>query len=101
MYIVCVTIFVKPPHVADFIAATLDNAKNTRHEPGNLRFDVIQAEDDSSRFMLYEAYRTRDEFVRHQQTPHYFRWKDAVADWMREPRQGVKHKSIFFDNREQ
>ena len=43
MQIVAVTIFVKPENVADFIAATLDNARNTRKEPGNLRFDVSRA----------------------------------------------------------
>jgi autoinducer 2-degrading protein len=98
MYVVSVTVFVQPPHVADFIAAALDNARNTRAEPGNLRFDVLQAEDDPTRFLLYEVYRTKDDFAQHQQTPHYLRWKAAVADWMAQPRQGVKHHSIFFDN---
>src|ERR1035437_911297 len=101
MYVVCVTIFVKPPNVAQFIAASLDNARNPRHEPGNLRFDVLQAEDDPSRFMLYEAYRTKDDFASHQQTQHYLNWKQLVADWMREPRQGVKHHTLFFDNTQQ
>ena len=101
MFVVCVTIFVKPANVTEFIAASLDNARNTRNEPGNLRFDVIQADDDPTRFMLYEVYRTRDDFAKHQQTEHYFRWRDGVADWMREPRQGVKHHTLFFDNSEQ
>ena len=45
MYIVVVTALVKPESVQSFIAATLDNARNTRKEPGNLRFDVVRAED--------------------------------------------------------
>ncbi len=97
MYVVCVTIFVKPPFIDQFIQATLDNARNTRLEPGNARFDVLQAEDDPNRFMLYEAYRAKDDFARHQQTEHYLRWKQAVADWMAQPRQAVKHSSVFFD----
>ena len=101
MYVVCVTIFVKSPHEEQFIAAALDNARNTRKEPGNLRFDVLRCEDDPSRFMLYEAYLTKEDFAKHQQTPHYLRWKQGVADLMREPRQGVKHRSLFFDNSEQ
>ena len=101
MYVVCVTIFVKSPHEAEFLAASLDNARHTRQEPGNLRFDVLRAEEDPSRFMLYESYRTKEDFAHHQQTPHYARWKQAVADWMREPRQGVRHQSVFFDNSEQ
>ena len=101
MYIVSVTIFVTPPHEPDFIAATLDNARNTRHEPGNLRFDISQSADDPTRFLLYEAYRTKEDFALHQQTPHYLRWKQAVAPWMAQPRQAAKHHSLFFDNSEQ
>ena len=96
MYIVAVTVFVKAEQVRAFVEATLDNARNTRREPGNLRFDVAQGEDDPSRFLLYEAYRTKDDFARHQQTEHYLRWKSAVADWMAQPRQGVKHTAVFF-----
>ena len=80
MYVVSVTVHVKPEFVARFIEATFDNARNTRREPGNLRFDVSQAEDDPNRFLLYEVYHTKDDFAAHQQTPHYLRFKTAVAD---------------------
>jgi autoinducer 2-degrading protein len=98
MYIVAVTIFVKPEFIEAFKSATLDNARNARQEPGNLRFDVSQAEDDPTRFLLYEAYRAKEDLAAHQTMPHYARWKSAVADWMAQPRQGVKHHSIFFDD---
>jgi len=101
MYVVAVTVFVRSGLEQQFIAATLDNARNTRREAGNLRFDVLRAEDDPLRFMLYEAYRTKDDFVRHQQTEHYLRWKQMVADWMAQPRTGVRHTSIFFGESEQ
>ena len=96
MYVVNVTVFVKPEFVAAFVAATLDNARNTRNEPGNLRFDVSRAEEDPNRFLLYEVYREKEDFAKHQQTEHYLRWKEAVADWMAQPRLGVKHRPIFF-----
>ena len=96
MYVVAVTIFVKPEHLQPFTDATLDNAQNTRKEPGNIRFDVAQAEDDSTRFLLYEVYQGKEDFVKHQQTEHYLRWKSAVADWMAQPRVGVKHVPVFF-----
>ena len=96
MYVVAVTIHVKPEFVEPFIEATLDNARNTRRESGNLRFDVLRAEEDPNRFMLYEAYNGKDDFAKHQQTEHYLRWRQAVADWMAQPREGVKHNSIFF-----
>ncbi|MBC8873875.1 MAG: antibiotic biosynthesis monooxygenase [Planctomycetes bacterium] len=100
MYAVSVTVHVKPDQVDSFIEATLDNARNSRTEPGNVRFDVLQCEDDPPRFLLYEAYLSKDDFAKHQQTEHYLRWKETVADWMAQPRQGVKHYSIFFGDGE-
>jgi (4S)-4-hydroxy-5-phosphonooxypentane-2,3-dione isomerase len=100
MYVVCVTINVKPEHVEDFIPAILDNARGTRQEPGNLRFDVLQAEDDPTRFFLYEVYYTKEDFAAHQQTAHYYAWRDATQDWMTQPRQGARHKTLFFGDGE-
>ena len=98
MYVVAVTVFVKPEFVEQFIAASLDNASNSILEPGNLRFDVLRAEDDPNRFFLYEVYRSEDDFKAHQQTAHYFRWRDAVGDWMADKRQAFKHHSLFPAN---
>jgi autoinducer 2-degrading protein len=100
MYVVSVTIHVVPDQTDAFIEATLDNARNTRKEPGNVRFDVLQAEDTPTQFLLYEAYHTKQDFAAHQQTEHYLRWKQTVAEWMAEPRQGIKHQSIFFGDGE-
>ena len=75
MYVVSVTVHVDPSSVQAFIEATLDNARNTRREPGNLRFDVLRSEDDEARFLLYEVYRAKEDFAAHQQTEHYQRWK--------------------------
>ena len=100
MYVVAVTVFVKPEFRDAFVEAALDNARNTRKEPGNIRFDVLRAEEDPNRFLLYEVYHQKDDFAKHQQTEHYVRWKDKVADWMAQPRQGVRHVPVFFgDNR--
>lgn len=95
MYVVCVTIYVKPGHETEFIEATMKNANGTRTEPGNLRFDVLQANDDSTRFFLYEVYRTEEDFVAHQKTQHYLTWRETVEDWMAKKREGVKHTSLF------
>ena len=95
MYVVCVRVHVKPEHAEDFVAAILENARGTRKEPGNLRFDVLREEADSTRFFLYEVYRSADDFAAHQKTPHYLTFRDRVAEWMAEPRVGVKHTSLF------
>ncbi len=96
MYAVCVTVHVKADNIRAFVDATLENARQSRlSEPGNVRFDVLQAETEPSRFFLYEVYREIEDFARHQQTPHYLRWKETVAPWMGVPRQGVRHLSLF------
>ncbi len=96
MYVVSVTVFVKAEFVDRFLEATLENARGTRHEPGNVRFDVLQADAEPPQFLLYEAYLTQEDFAKHQQTIHYLKWKDTVAEWMAQPRQAVRHVSKFF-----
>ena len=100
MYVVSVTVFVQSDKVNAFIEATLENARNTRKEPGNIRFDVSQMVDNPTQFLLYEVYDSPAGFTTHQQTEHYLTWKQTVADWMAQPRQGVKHSSIFFGDSE-
>src|SRR5262245_54677570 len=95
MYVVCVRVHVKAERCDDFAAAILENARGTRRELGNVRFDVLREEADPTRFLLYEVYRSADDFAAHQQTPHYLAWRERVADWMAEPRVGVKHTSLF------
>jgi len=98
MYVVCVSVHVKPEHREAFIAATRDNASGSIHEPGNLRFDVVGQIDDPDHFALYEVYTDEAAFVAHQQTPHYQTWKDTVADWMAQPRHAFKCNSLFPDD---
>ncbi len=100
MYVVCVHVHVKPENVEDFIEASLENARCTVDEPGTLRFDVNRRIDDPTRFVLYEVYRDEEGMKAHKETPHYARWRDAVAPWMAEPRKGVKHLSLFPETEE-
>lgn len=95
MYAVCVHVCVQAENRDDFIAATLENARQTIQEPGNLRFDVIQQMDDPNRFLLYEVYRDQSGMAAHKDTPHYAKWRDTVAPWMAEPRRGVTHLALF------
>jgi len=95
MYVVCVSIWVKPGCEEKFIEAVKMNHENTRKEPGNLRFDVSRHEDEPGRFFLYEVYRTKADFAAHHQSAHYLAWKEMVEIWLAQPRQGVRHVSLF------
>lgn len=97
MFIAHVHVHVKPDQVEAFRAASLDNARNSVKEPGVARFDVIQQQDDPTRFILVEVYRTPEDPAKHKQTAHYLKWSDTVTDMMAEPRQAVKFDNVFPD----
>lgn len=95
MLIVHVQVRVKPESVEDFVRATIENASNSVKEPGIARFDVVQQQDDATRFVLVEVYRTPEAAAAHKETAHYAKWRDTVASMMAEPRQSVKFTEVF------
>jgi len=97
MLVVHVFAHVKPDKVEAFREATLENARNSVQEPGIARFDVCQQQDDPTRFVLVEVYRTPEDPGRHKETTHYQKWRDSVADMMAEPRTSVKYTNVFPD----
>jgi (4S)-4-hydroxy-5-phosphonooxypentane-2,3-dione isomerase len=98
LIIVHVHVHVKPDAVDAFRAASLDNASNSVREPGIARFDVVQAADDPTRFVLVEAYRNAAAIVAHKETAHYARWRDTVAPLMAEPRTSTRYVNVFPDD---
>jgi quinol monooxygenase YgiN len=64
-------------------------------EPGIARFDIVQHQDDPTRFVFIEVYRTAQAPVAHKETSHYQTWRDAVAPLMAEPRSSVKFNNVF------
>jgi len=97
MFVVHVFVHVKPDSVEAFKAASIENARHSVQEPGVARFDVIQQQDDPTRFVLVEVYRTAADPARHKETAHYATWRDTVASMMAEPRRAVKHTNCFPD----
>ena len=98
MLVVHVQVRVKPDAVDAFKQATLANARASVKEKGIARFDVVQQQDDPTRFVLVEVYRTPDAPAAHKETPHYAQWRDAVASLMAEPRSSVKFSNVFPDD---
>ena len=94
MLVVHVHVRVKPECVEEFKTATLANAQASVREPGIARFDVAQQQDDPTRFVLVEVYRTDDAPAKHKETAHYLKWRDIVAPMMAEPRTSVKYASV-------
>jgi autoinducer 2-degrading protein len=95
MHVTLVHVRVKPEHIDDFIAATRLNHEASVRETGNRRFDVLQSAENPGQFILYEAYASAEDAAAHKETAHYLAWRDMVADWMAEPRQGVRYHGLF------
>jgi autoinducer 2-degrading protein len=98
MHIVHVFVHVKPGSEAAFEEATLANAQASRAEPGVARFDVVRQQDDPTRFVLVEVYRTSEAALAHKETAHYAAWRDAVGELMAEPRSSVKYVNLDPDD---
>jgi (4S)-4-hydroxy-5-phosphonooxypentane-2,3-dione isomerase len=95
MFVTLVHVHVKPEHVGPFIDASRANHEASIREPGNVRFDILQLVEEPTRFILYECYVDEAAARAHKETPHYATWRDTVADWLAEPRQGVRYEGLY------
>ena len=56
---------------------------------------MIRSVEDPDRFVLYEWYVDEAAAKAHKTTPHYDAWREAIADWLVEPRYGVRYDGLF------
>ena len=97
MYAIFVTIKIKPGCAEAFKAASLGDAQGSvRDEPGCVRFDMHQSNDDPNTFHLYEVYENQDAHLNaHRNAPHYIKWREAVGDMFDGEPQRVAMTTIF------
>ncbi len=94
MLIIHVHIHVKAETVEAFKQATLANAGESVKEPGVASFEAMQQQDDPTRFLLVEVYRSPEGAAAHKETRHYQSWRDTVAPMMAEARASVKYNKL-------
>ena len=79
MFVLSVELRIKPENVESFMARALENAAQSRKEPGCRQFEVLVDPKEPTRVMLYEVYVDERAFDAHQQTAHFKRYvADAV-----------------------
>ena len=71
MFVLVVSLRIKPENVERFMKQVLENARAARKEPGCRQFDVLVDPKDKTKVMLYEIYNDEKAFEAHQQTPHF------------------------------
>lgn len=79
MVVVWIEHRVHADRVDAYLDATLANARATRSEPGNVRFDVLRDPDDPTRFVLYEAYVDKAAQQAHLASDHFSAWRSTAA----------------------
>lgn len=94
MFVVIANIQVKPEHVEAFRAACVENSKGSLQEPGCLRFDVLQQNDDPTKFALHEVYRTPEGFLAHKETAHYAAWAEKAGAMQAGARSSAKYERV-------
>ena len=79
LQVLVVTFEVKPEHRQAFYEAALEDARNTKaHEPGCLRFDVVEDTQNPNKFVFFEVYRDADALKAHTQAPYLAKWVEAT-----------------------
>ena len=78
MFVMLVKLQVKPELVDEFKAAILKNAElSVERDPGCVRFDVSQQQDDPTRWFLYEVYDKEQAWVDHRAAPHFLAFMEV------------------------
>jgi len=95
MLILLVNIHIKPEQIEAFREATTENARNSRNEPGVVRFDFLQDTDNPAHFSLVEVYRDQDSVAAHKQTAHFLAWAEKTVDMFAEPRTRCLYRNVF------
>ncbi|HJN86554.1 MAG: putative quinol monooxygenase [Dehalococcoidia bacterium] len=82
MIALIVSIKIKKGHKEAFMASMMGDAHGSNNdEPGCLRFDVLQDNEDPNRIHLYEVYKDQAAVDAHRAAPHYTKWRETVKDW--------------------
>ncbi|TPG57616.1 (4S)-4-hydroxy-5-phosphonooxypentane-2,3-dione isomerase [Ewingella americana] len=95
MQVTLVEINVKADKVDEFLTVFRANHLGAIEEPGNLRFDVLQDEQEPTRFYIYEAYVDNAAVAAHKKTPHYLQCVEALEGLMTGPRKKTSFKGIY------
>ena len=85
MHILFANIHALPEPREEYLQALLTHAENTRAEPGCVRFDVLQDNDDPNCFRRYEVYQDEAAYNAHGKNPSIAVTLEKVAPWKEKP----------------
>jgi autoinducer 2-degrading protein len=96
MHIAAVHVYVKPEAVEEFKRLIRANHEGSVQEPGCLRFDVAQSQDDPTEFLLWEAYVDEEAARYHKTTPHYLAFKEHMPELASKERHSDLYHGVYL-----
>jgi autoinducer 2-degrading protein len=90
-----VKVRIKPNERERFLQAIeADALGSERDEPGCLRFNVLQDQQDENVYCFFEVYRDEAALEAHRAAPHYAVWR-AAADTLDGPVEATRCHTVF------
>ena len=90
-----VKVKVKPEGRDRFLKAIeVDALGSEGDEPGCLRFNVLQDNQDQNVYYFYEVYKDEAALDEHRKAPHYAVWREA-ADTLDGPTEATRCTTVF------
>src|SRR6185436_20823241 len=90
-----VKVRVKPEERERFLKAIeVDALGSERDEPGCLRFNVLQDQQDQNIYYFFEVYEDQAALEKHRTMPHYKTWQE-VADVLDGPTAPTRCTTVF------
>ena len=90
-----VKVRVKPEERDRFLKAIeVDALGSERDEPGCMRFNVLQDEQDANVYYFFEVYRDQAALEAHRVAPHYAVWR-AAGDTLDGQPEATRCRSVF------
>lgn len=97
MYVLVVSLKVKPERREDFLRAAQEDSRGSRDDEAEcLRFDVVENNAEPNHFFFYEVYKSAESLEAHRNAPHYQVWAQAVQSGVLAEPAVVTHCSSHF-----
>lgn len=78
MFILLVKVQVKPELIDEFNTAIVKNAElSVQRDPGCVRFDVAQQQDDPTQWLFYEVYDKEQSWLEHRKAAHFLAFMEV------------------------
>ena len=81
MYVIMGLHKILPERLEEYLANIAVHARNSSAEPGCVRYEVLQDDDDPTTVCLFEVFEDEAALAAHRKTEQYKWWMDLSREW--------------------